>query len=84
VVGCCEKIRYLEEGGVYVNLHKISFALLVIGGLNWGLVLFDMGVENYIGSSVANIVYALVALSAIYEAVGHKKMCKMCDKGSSM
>ena len=67
-----------------MNLHKISFAFLIIGGLNWGLVLFDKGVENYIGSSVASVVYALVALSAIYEAVSHKKMCKMCDKGVGM
>ncbi len=74
----------LLEGGVYVNLHKISFILLIIGGLNWGLVLFGADVERFIGSSVANVVYALVALSALYEAVSHKKMCKMCDKGSGM
>ena len=71
----------LEEGGVYVKLHKISFILLVIGGLNWGLVLFGADVERYIGASIANVVYALVALSAIYEIGMHKKICKMCDKG---
>jgi len=77
------KLSCYEEGGVYVKLHKISFAFLIVGGLNWGLVLFGFGVERYIGSSISQVVYALVALSAIYELVSHKKMCKMCDKGMS-
>ncbi len=68
-----------------MNLHKISFILLIIGGLNWGLVLFGSGVEGLVGSSVANVIYALVALAAIYEVVCHKGMCKACDsRGGSM
>ncbi len=73
-----------QEGVIYVKLHKITFVLLVIGGLNWGLKLLGYDLEHFTGAgTLANVVYALVALSAIYEAVMHKKMCRMCmDKGS--
>ena len=66
-------------------LHSIAFILLVIGGLNWGLVGIVSGwdLANYIGSTIAMIVYILVGLSAIYLAVTHKKDCKNCDKGMS-
>lgn len=67
-----------------MNLHKISFILLVIGGLNWGLFLFQVDVGTFLPSTLANIVYALVALSALYEVFGHKGMCKACSTGSSM
>jgi len=58
-------------------MHKLTFWLLVIGGLNWGLVLFGWGIGNYLPMWLSNLVYALVALSAIYEAVNHRKFCKM-------
>lgn len=54
------------------TLDVITFILLVVGGLNWGLV----GVFNYnlVGaitggdlSTAARVIYCLVALSAIYE-----------------
>jgi hypothetical protein len=52
-------------------LHKIALALVIIGGLNWGLVgLFDY---NLIGmilggdmSTLSRVVYDLVGLSALY------------------
>ena len=64
-------------------VHIISFILLVIGGLNWGLV----GINNYnlvqqlLGSwpTVESIVYVLVGLSAIEAIITHKKLCKHCD-----
>ncbi len=61
-------------------LHMIAFILLVIGGLNWLLVAFGWNLVSAIfGTSVwAQIVYVLVGLAAIYEAVTHKKNCRMC------
>lgn len=67
------------------SLHTISFILLVVGGLNWGLVgLFDWNlVEVLLGrwSVVVQVVYVLVGLSAIVEVVGHKSNCKSCSTG---
>lgn len=53
-------------------LHTITLVLLVVGGLNWGLKLFGWDLDTWgFPSSVDNIIYGLVALSAIYEAVTH-------------
>ena len=51
----------------------ITRILLIVGGLNWGLV----GVANFdlvaalfgAGSAISNIVYVLVGISAIVQAV---------------
>jgi uncharacterized membrane protein YuzA (DUF378 family) len=59
-------------------LHMISFILLVVGGLAWGLHAFGYDPVDMLGSSVAMIVYCLVGLAAIYEAVTHKANCKAC------
>ncbi len=65
-------------------MHKVSFLLLVIGGLNWLLVAFGWGLDMWgIPMGILKVVYILVGLSAIYEIAMHKKMCKMCDKGMS-
>ena len=69
------------------GLHMVTFILLIVGGLNWGLV----GIANYnlvdslLGSwpSVISLVYILVGLSAVVEIVTHKKNCKCCDKMSA-
>lgn len=60
-------------------LDWIAIILLIIGGLNWGLVgLFDFDlVAAILGdmSMLSRIVYVLVGLSAIYIAVtAPKKM----------
>lgn len=64
-------------------LHQIAFILLVIGGLNWGLLaLTGSDIGSYVGgmdSTVATVIYILVALSAIYLAVTHKGTCKECN-----
>ena len=73
-------------------LHMIAFVLLVIGGLNWGLVGLGWIVGNganwnvvmwicsYIGGTpVEGAVYILVGLSALWIAFTHKKDCKMCS-----
>ena len=51
----------------------VALVLVVIGGLNWGLVgLFDFDLAAFIfgeTSILARIIYLLVGLSAIYTAV---------------
>ncbi len=65
------------------SVHMVAFILLVVGGLNWLLVaLFDLDlVQALVGQwpVVAQLVYVLVGLSAIYELVGHKKHCTLCQ-----
>lgn len=70
-------------------LHAIAFILLVVGGLNWGV----LAVANWeigalfggMDALVSKIIYILVGLSAIYLAITHKKSCKECvGKGGSM
>ncbi len=54
----------------------IAMILVVVGGLNWGLVgAFDFNlVSTILGeSTIANIVYILVGLSAILVAVNSMK-----------
>jgi len=68
-------------------LHVIGFILLVIGGLNWGLI----GLGGFAGAdwNVVHIilgawpqvewfVYILVGLSALWFLFGHKKDCRTC------
>jgi uncharacterized membrane protein YuzA (DUF378 family) len=65
-------------------LHMVAFALLVVGGLNWGLVgLFKFNlVESLLGSmpTVEMVVYILVGVSALYIAATHMSDCKVCSK----
>ncbi|MDO8566539.1 MAG: DUF378 domain-containing protein [bacterium] len=73
------------------SLHGISFILVVVGALNWGLVGLGNYMENnwnvvnlVLGqwSGVENLVYLLVGLSAIVLLVGHKKDCRTCGTGA--
>ncbi|CAN5174186.1 hypothetical protein BH10CYA1_BH10CYA1_39220 [soil metagenome] len=62
----------LEGDNVMKNMELLAIVLLVIGGINWGLV----GAFNYNlvtsllgdGSTMTRVVYALVGLCALYEA----------------
>ena len=58
----------------------VAVALLVVGGLNWGLVgLLDFNLVTTIfgfGSVLTKAVYALVALSAVYIGAMSTKLCK--------
>ncbi len=67
-----------------MNIHKVTFILLIIGGLNWGLEAFGFGLGNYLPSGLVTVVYVLVGLSAIYEIFGHKKLCRDCAPGGAM
>lgn len=62
-------------------LHIIAFILLVIGGINWLLFAFGWNLVSVIfgaGSTLSDIIYILIGLSAILEAITHGKNCKTC------
>ena len=54
-------------------LHLITLILLIVGGLNWGLVgLFNFDLVATVfgaGSILARIVYLLVGLSALWQLI---------------
>ena len=62
----------------FTTLDFIAFILVIIGGLNWGLVgLMDFNVVDVVfgvGSFLGRVVYILVGLSAIYLAIYMPKM----------
>lgn len=61
----------------------VAFVLLVIGGVNWLLIgAFDFNLVDSIlgaGTMAGKVVYILVGLSAVYEAVTHKGRCTVCS-----
>ncbi|HXV27019.1 MAG TPA: DUF378 domain-containing protein [Candidatus Paceibacterota bacterium] len=65
-----------------MSLHKITFLLLIVGGLNWLAEAFGFGIGQYLPFRLAQLVYILVGLSAVWELLGHKKLCKECGAGS--
>lgn len=62
------------------TIDVVAAVLLVVGGLNWGLV----GVANFdlvatlfgAGSMLAKVVYTLVGLAAVYQALSLKAIQK--------
>lgn len=66
------------------TLHMAAYALLWVGGLNWGLVgLFNTNVVNLILGGVPGleqIVYILVGVAAVYSVATHMGDCKICAK----
>lgn len=62
-------------------LHVVAFALVIIGALNWGLVgLLNFNlVEMLLGvGMLAQLVYVLVGVSALYVVFTHKDDCQTC------
>lgn len=56
-------------------LEIITAILVIIGGLNWGLVgAFDFNLVTFLFSKVGieKLVYILVGLSAVWQGVGLK------------
>jgi len=66
-------------------MHKVSFILLVIGGLNWlVLAIFNWEIGSLFGGmdqTLSKIIYILVGLATLYEIFTHKARCKDCDRG---
>lgn len=65
-------------------LHIVAFILLVVGGLNWGLIgLLNFNLVSALFGSwpmVEGLVYILVGVSALYIGATHKGDCKICSK----
>jgi len=61
------------------TLHIITCILLIVGGLNWGLVgLFDLNVVDKLlgaASPGSQIVYTLVGISALWEILRVMTTC---------
>ena len=65
------KIRAITKGGKNMWIDKLALVLLIIGGLNWGLVgIFSFDLVAWLfggqGAVISRIVYILVALSAAW------------------
>ncbi len=72
--------------------HVVSFILVAIGGLNWGLV----GLGSLLGgswnvvhfilgfsSTVENLVYVLVGIATLVLIFTHKRDCAHCKADAS-
>ncbi|HEU5121756.1 MAG TPA: DUF378 domain-containing protein [Candidatus Saccharimonadales bacterium] len=66
-------------------VYRIALALIIIGGLNWGLIgFFDFNLVDALfgeGSAIARVVYALVGLSALLVLI--EKMMSMSKTPSA-
>ena len=47
-------------------LDWIAVVLVIVGGLNWGLSLWDINLVTMIFGGIASWVYALVGLAGLY------------------
>lgn len=75
------------------GLHKVSFVLVIIGALNWGLVglgwlaggadwnVIHILVGSWGGVALEGIIYVLVGLAAVYLVSTHKRDCRYCNPG---
>lgn len=65
------------------TLHMATFALVVVGAVNWGLVgLLNLNlVEALFGSigGLTKLVYVLVGVSGVYLGSTHMSDCKVCS-----
>lgn len=70
--------------------HTIAWILVMVGGVNWLLV----GLGGFMGSdwnlvhlilgsvpALEWLVYVAVGVSAVYEIVMHKGLCRSCGTG---
>ncbi|MBI4226186.1 DUF378 domain-containing protein [Candidatus Roizmanbacteria bacterium] len=66
------------------TLHLLTYSLVVVGALNWGLWgLFNFNLVNTLLGAWPNLerlVYVLVGASAVYDFAGHSKYCKYCGE----
>jgi uncharacterized protein len=63
-------------------LHIIAFTLVIVGGINWGLMgLFSFNlVEWLLGESMfSQLVYILVGGAAVYLFFTHAQDCRTCN-----
>lgn len=65
-------------------LHIVTFTLVLVGALNWGLIaLLNLNLVSLIlGSapSLEKLVYLLIGVSAVIVFATHQNDCKTCGK----
>ncbi len=65
-------------------LHMVTFLLVLVGALNWGLVaLLNFNLVSLVLGSWPTLekwTYVLVGVSAIYVGATHMNDCKICSK----
>ena len=61
------------------GLHMVTYILLIVGGLNWGLEFLGWGVGSFLPSGLENTLYLIIGLAAIFELFTHKSYCKHCE-----
>jgi uncharacterized membrane protein YuzA (DUF378 family) len=67
------------------SLHMVTFTLLVVGGINWGLAIWGWDIASWgLGDTLVKIIYGLVALSALYEVFTHGGRCRACNPAGGM
>lgn len=67
------------------GIHTFAFGLLIIGGLNWGLALWNIDIAHWgLPMMLVKIIYVLVALAALYEAFTHGMRCRECKPEGAM
>ena len=68
-------------------LHKITYLLLIVGGLNWlvfGVIGWEIGqLFGGMDALISRIIYILVGVAVLYSLFEHRKMCKDCELKSS-
>jgi len=67
-------VRAQREPGIHLNaIDWIALALMIVGGINWGLVgVLNLDIVAAIfgdGTTASRVVYALVGLASIYGIV---------------
>lgn len=58
---------------------SLAYFLLVVGGLNWGLTLFNFNLVDWIfgaGAVLGQVVYGLVGIAALYGLYMFVKLLK--------
>jgi uncharacterized membrane protein YuzA (DUF378 family) len=80
--------NYKHNGGINVRVvYQTALALVIIGGVNWGLIgFFDYNLVASLfgdGSVMSRVVYALVGLSALY-VTAMKLMPEPTPKNAAM
>lgn len=61
-------------------IDKLALILLIVGGLNWGLIgILSINLVAKLfgeGTTLSQVIYSLIGISALYLIINYKKCCK--------
>ena len=75
------------------TLHIVAFVLLIVGGVNWGLIAiggllgYNFNLVNILFGSwpiLEGLTYLLVGIAAVYIGITHAKHCSACSSARSL